>query len=244
MKRTKLLYSGDNWSLTLRELIASISIVAMFLVFGLIIYQKIDRNISDKNDIYRKAIGVTDESRMKYGIDTEIGYAFCSGELTSHTQITHPDIDGTYMSIEIQKQKYRTHYRRVNGKTHIYHSWDTIDTDYLNTDYVKWLGFDFSFKQISGLNYERVKMVETGYHMRNIYYGIPDKIDVSSFIKLTHDTVNQTIVMHRNVSVNELREMCLNGGILTKVLFWIGWIILTGLVVFVFYYADNNWLED
>ena len=28
------------------------------------------------------------------------------------------------------------------------------------------------------------------------------------------------------------------------VLFWIGWVILTGLLVFVFIYIDNHWLED
>lgn len=246
MKRVKMpqvIYSSDDgWTLTKRELIASISILVFFFVTGAMLYGIIDKKATDANDIYRKAITITDSQAMEYGVRTGIGNAFVGGELSSVDPIAYKGIE--YMSLKIVKQKYTTYVMRNGKNTYITHSWDTIDTSYNSCNYVNFLGIKLLYKNIDGLAYRGIETVKESSHIRYIYYGIPKAIKCSSFVSLNKDIVNQEIYFYENRDINNLREIYLNDGKVSKILFVIGWTILTGFVIFMFYRIDNNWLED
>lgn len=242
-KMPQVIYSSDDgWTITKRELIASISILVFFFVAGAMLYGILDKQANDANDIYRKAITITDSQNMKYGIETGIGNAFVGGELSSIDPVTYKGTE--YMSLKIVKQKYTKHIRKSGKNTIITHSWDTINTSYSSCNYVNFLGIKFLYKNIDGLVYREIETVKESYTIRYIYYGIPKAIKCSSFVSLNKDIVNKNIYFHENVDVNALRRICLNDGKVTKICFVIGWIVLTSFAVFMFYRIDNNWLED
>ena len=77
--------------------------------------------------------------------------------------------------------------------------------------------------------------------IRYVYYGAPTHATGTVYADLRDGMINNS-KFYENQTIGETIEH-----LETKwqlVLFWIGWIVLTGGVVFVFVYIDNRWLED
>ena len=68
--------------ITKREVIASITIIAVMMILGFVIAGKIDAYQIRKNSEYYKAIQITDPDQFRYCMDTSVGNAFVYGKLT------------------------------------------------------------------------------------------------------------------------------------------------------------------
>lgn len=65
-----------DFEITKREILASISIVAVLLFLGVLISGKISEYQMDKNEVYNKAVKIESTDLFQYGMDTNVGNAF------------------------------------------------------------------------------------------------------------------------------------------------------------------------
>ena len=84
----------DTFTITKREVIASISIIAVMLLIGFFISDKIYENQLDANEKYNKAAKIKTQETFEYGMRTNIGNAFVYGNLEAIDTVTYPEIGG------------------------------------------------------------------------------------------------------------------------------------------------------
>lgn len=237
--------------ITKREVIASISIIAIMIIVGILIGGKISEYEMDANEKYNKALKISDEELFKYAMDTNVGNAFVYGELKAIDPVTYPDIEGEYLALKKIKERYTEHTRTVTytdskGKTktrtETYWTWDVVDTEKKNSTKVNFLGVDFNASQfhLPGTNY--IKTIKESYYTRYKYYGYPSKSMATIFSYLSDGNIeNGQVPIYENKSIEETIDYLESSG--TLIIFWVGWILLIGVIVYGFYYLDNNWLN-
>ena len=124
-------FDFGDFEITKREILASISIIAVMILFGILISSKISEHQMDKNEIYNKAVKIESQEMFQYGMDTNVGNAFVYGDLKAVDTVTYPEIGGEYMYVERVKERYTMHTRQVahtrtvNGKSQTYYTTDT-----------------------------------------------------------------------------------------------------------------------
>ena len=88
-------FDFGDFIITKREIIASISIIAVMLLIGVLISGKISEHYIDKNEIYNKAVKIENDSELfQYRMNTNIGHAFVHGDLEAVATVGYPEIDG------------------------------------------------------------------------------------------------------------------------------------------------------
>lgn len=237
--------------ITKREIIASISIVAVMLIIGVIIQGNISEKIMDSSEKYNKAIKVEDEELFKYGMRTSVGNAFVYGELEVLDPVTYPEIGGEYSYIEKVKEEYTMHTRTVTytdskGKTktrtETYWTWDKVGSESLKSKKTKFLGVEFDYAQFLKLDSRHIDTIKESSRIRYKYYGSPVKATGTIFTTLKNNNIGIDNKLHENMSIEETYEYLQEGfGLLF--LFWFAWILLITGVVYGFYYLDNDWLN-
>lgn len=120
-------FDFGDFEITKREILASISIIAVMILFGILISSKISEYQMDKNEIYNKAVKIESQEMFQYGMDTNVGNAFVYGDLKAVDTVTYPEIGGEYMYVEKVKERYTMHTRTVtyttgSGKTRQTHT--------------------------------------------------------------------------------------------------------------------------
>lgn len=99
-----------NFEITKREIIASISIIAVMFLIGVLISSKISDWQINQNDKYNKAVKIESTDLFQYGMETNVGNAFVYGELKAVDTVTYPEIGGKYIYVKKVKEKYtQTH---------------------------------------------------------------------------------------------------------------------------------------
>lgn len=246
-------FNFDGFTITKREIIASISIIAVMLLIGVLISSKISEHQMDKNEVYNKAVKIEDDELFQYGMDTNVGNAFVYGDLEAVDTVTYPEIGGEYMYVEKIKERYTMHTRQVahtrtvNGKTQTYYTTETYWTwDYAGSEdktckEISFLGHTFSSNKINLPSEEYIDTIYESSHVRYKYYGVSTKHTGTIFTDLRDKTISDNTRFYKNMTIDETVERLESGGGL--IIFWIVWIILIGLCVFGFYYIDNRWLE-
>lgn len=246
-------FNFDGFTITKREIIASISIIAVMLLIGVLISSKISEHQMDKNEMYNKAVKIEDGELFQYGMDTNVGNAFVYGDLEAVDTVTYPEIGGEYMYVEKIKERYTMHTRQVahtrtvNGKTKTYYTTETYWTwDYAGSEdktckEISFLGHTFSSNKINLPSEEYIDTIYESSHVRYKYYGVNTKYTGTIFTDLRDKTISDNTRFYKNMTIDETVERLESGGGL--IIFWIVWIILIGLCVFGFYYIDNRWLE-
>lgn len=127
MRYDKKGFDFGDFKITKREILASIFIIAVMILFGILISSKISEHQMDKNEIYNKAVKIESQEMFQYGMDTNVGNAFVYGELKAVDTVTYPEIGGEYMYVEKVKERYTMHTRTVtyttgSGKTRQTHT--------------------------------------------------------------------------------------------------------------------------
>lgn len=111
-----------NFEITKREVLASISIIAVMILVGILISAKITERQMDRNEVYNKAVKIDSQEMFSYGMRTNVGNAFIYGTLQAVDPVSYPEIDGSYMYVEKIKKLYTMHTYTVahtdaNGNT-------------------------------------------------------------------------------------------------------------------------------
>ena len=238
-----------NFEITKREIVASISIIAVMFLIGVLISSKISDWQINQNDKYNKAAKIQSTDLFQYGMETNVGNAFVYGELKAVDTVTYPEIGGKYIYVKKVKEKYTRHTRRVahkSGKrtyytTETYWTWDYVGKESKKAKKINFCGIDFKSNKIVLPDDEYIDTVKESSRIRYKYYGVGTKYKGTIFTLLKDKTISDKSVFYNNRDISETVKHLESD--MPLILFRIGWILLTGLVVFGFYYLDNNWLE-
>lgn len=249
-------YNGfdfGDFTITKREIIASISIIAVMLIIGVLISNKISEHQMDKNEKYNKAAKIESTDLFQYGMNTNIGNAFVYGDLKAVDTVTYPEIGGKYMYVKKVKERYTmhtrtvTHTRTVNGQTQTYTTtetywtWDTVSSEDKKCNKVTFCGVTFDSKKFDIPSASYIKTIKESSNIRYQYYGTGIKFTGTIFTKLKDKTISNNTKFYKNMNIEEtVKYLHSSGG---EIIFWIFWILLIGVCVFGFFYIDNNWLE-
>ena len=131
MDRNERGFDFGDFEITRREIIASVSIIAVMLLIGVLISGKISEWQMDENEIYNKAVKIDSADLFRYGMDTNVGNAFVYGDMKAVDTVTYPEITGKYMYVKKVKEQYTkhtkkvAHTRTVNGKSQTYYTTET-----------------------------------------------------------------------------------------------------------------------
>ena len=97
----------NDIEITKREVIASISILAIMMIIGIIIGGKLNEYNQDQNAKYNKAFKISkDKDLFAYAMKTNVGNAFAEGEIKAVDTVSNEDIEGEYLIIKKIKEKH------------------------------------------------------------------------------------------------------------------------------------------
>ena len=246
-------FDFGDFEITKREILASISIIAVMILFGILISSKISEHQMDKNEVYNKAVKIESQEMFQYGMDTNVGNAFVYGDLKAVDTVTYPEIGGEYMYVEKVKERYTKHTRRVahtrtvNGKsktyytTETYWTWDRVGSEDMKCKEVSFCGVNFTSNKIDLPGTDYIDTIKKSSHVRCKYYGVGTEYKGTIFTDLRDKTISDNTNFYKNMSIEEAVKHLESGG--GEIIFWVFWIILIIFCVFGFYYLDNKWLE-
>lgn len=246
MKRS---WDFGDFEITLREIIASVSIVAVMLLIGFVIAGKIEAFQIDKNAEYNKAVHITDAEMFRYGMDTSLGNAFVYGNLQAVDPVTYPELGGAYMYVEKVKEQYTRHTRTVhhsNGKTswtttETYWTWDKIGSENIHSNNIRFLDMELPYGKIVIPQSEYMETIKESSKIRYKYYGCLQEYTGSIYTSLKDGTIADNSEFYEGTDIEGALKQKTSG--IGLVLFWTLWIALTAGSVFGFCYFDNRWLE-
>jgi len=244
----------DYLEITKREILASIAIVAIMIIIGVVIGGKINDAHNDKMAVYNKALKITNHDIFEYGMSTDVGNAFVKGTVEAIDTVTFPELNSKdkYMYVKKEREEYTMHTRIVtttdsNGHTHshteTYWTWDYAGEEHLQSTNVTFVGVKFPIDKFKMPSSEYIETIydDNDSDVRYVYYGITPKHKCIIFTNLKNNTINNTDYHYTSATIQELIDSYqTNVGI---VLFWIFWIILTAVLVAVFYHLKGDWLE-
>ena len=244
----KSFYFSD-FEITIREILASISIVAVMIMIGVLISSKISEHQMDENEIYNKAVKIENSDLFKYGMETNIGNAFVYGDLQAVDTVTYPEIGGEYMYIEKVEEKYTMHTRRVtttvNGKTRTrtetYWTWDVVGSEDKKCNEISFCGIVFDSGKFNIPGAEYVETVNDSPYVRYKYYATATNFKLTIFTDLRNNTISDDTKFYDDMTIDEAVENLESG--IKVVIFWFLWSVLIVVCVYGFYKLDNDWLE-
>lgn len=241
-------------NVTKREVLFSIVIICAMLIIGIIIAGNINDAVMEKQQEYITALQINnDKDLFEYGMRTNVGNAFVYGELKAVDTVTFDEIGGEYSYVKKVKEEYTRHTRTVtktrtvNGKTEtyteteVYWTWDEVDSWYKHSEKITFLDVEFDYGKIDFPYRSYIDTLDGCYHIRYVYYGAPTYSIGTIYTKLANGTIPESS-MHHNRTIEETLGSAMRDG--SVIGFWIGWVFLTGGVIYGFYYIDNRWLED
>ena len=248
----KYIYESYRFDITARELLFSVIIVILMLALGLFIGEKIASAGDDANQEYEQAAKIDGNKELfEYGMRTDVGHAFIQGTLKAVDPVKLPDIDGEWFFVRKTREEYTRHTRvvmRGSGKDRhaaieVYYTWDDVGhTDY-HCEKISFLDNEFNYDVIERPGIRHLTTKNESSEVRYVYEVCDAEHEGTLYAKLGNNTVSETTFL-KGKNLNEAVEAMYHRSIIWLVVFWIIWIILTGGVIFGFYYLDNEWIED
>ena len=244
----------NDFKITIREILFSVVIISIMLLFGFLISDKISDHLMNKYQEYNTAMQiVSDKELFEYAMCTNVGNAFVYGDLKAVDTVSYDEINGEYSYVEKIKEKYTKHYRTVtktktvNGKTktytkrEAYWTWDEVDSWSKHSKKIIFVGVEFDYGMIPFPTSSHIDTIKESSKIRYVYYGAPIESTGTLYAKLGDNTFSDSNFYHRS-TIDETIDRLESGAGL--VVFWVFWVILIIGAVIGFYYIDNNWLED
>lgn len=253
MSRDSYRENGFNFGyfeITKREILASISIISVMLLIGILISGKISEYQMDQNEIYNKAVKIESIDLFQYGMDTNVGNAFVYGDLVAVDTVTYPEIGGEYMYVKKVKEKYTMHTRtytttdsegRTQTHTETYWTWDRVGSEDIKCNKISFCEVIFASNKINIPDADYIETIKESSHIRYKYYGTDTKFTGTIFADLRDKTISNNTNFYNGLNIEETVHYLESGG--GVIIFWIFWTVLIVGCVFGFYYMDNKWLE-
>ncbi len=243
----------DGIEITKREVIASITIIALMVILGIFISNKIYEASIDEADQYNKAVKIDNDTELFiYGMRTNVGNALVYGKLTYDDVVTFEEIGGKYIYVTKITEEYTKHTEvktrtddegNTETYTETYYSWDEIDSEIKHSKRVKFCGeiFDYKvFKKVVNTSHIKTKYKKWDSDIRYVYYGYKGTKG-TSFCNLKNNTMDN-LNFYNNSTIEQTMNIVLSFDE-NIILFWICWVLLIGIVVYVFCALENKWLE-
>lgn len=259
--------------ITKREILMSIAIFLVMLGIAIGLTFMV-LNISQEHDeVYHKALQLEDEDAIEHAKNTGAGLAFVKVVLDSDNSVSHPNLIGEYLYIKEYVEKYTEHERVVTetdseGNTHTrvetYWQWDYYDSQVTQVDSVRLNNIEINSDELNFPS-KSLKLTDetctvshwgTSYIEKNDWFGprlrysytiVEKGGEYSSLVFFENGEMNaynsSKISLHDS-TVKELYESCLGRQKLWLILVWLGWALVTFLLIFGFYYLDNMWLNS
>lgn len=246
----QVIFGFADFEITKREIIGALIITCGMILTGIGISNGIADAVQNSNREYQQALKVDTQDMFEYGMATNVGNAFVYGELAAVDTVSFDDIPGSYLYVRRELEEYTMHTREVEHtdskgnkytETEIYYTWDTVSHKDKHANFITFLGVRFDYQKIVRPTAHYIDTVYKSSDFRYVYYGVDPKHTGTIYCRLADNTIPDHTTFHEDKNCEELLEsFCESPAV---VLFWIGWIILTGIIVFIFVYMENDWLE-
>ena len=235
--------------ITKREIIVSIAIVCVMLVFGLLIQQSIRTSITNQNKEYEHAIQIEDSDTFEYAMRTNIGNAFVYGKLVAVNPVVNDELGGEWMWIKKVEEKYTMHTRTVivkegkqtRTKIEHYWTWDRVGAKSWHSKNVNFLGKEFPYEIITNIGYGYIR-TDTYGDTRYRWYASKVEHEGTIYTKLVDGTITKA-EFHEGKTVKETFDSMVKSSTVYIVAFWIFWGLLTAVLCIIFYSFKNKWLN-
>ena len=235
--------------ITKREILASVAIVCVMFVLGLLIHQSIRTAVTNQNKEYELALQIEDSDTFKYAMQTNVGNAFVYGKLTAVDTVTNDELDGEWMWIEKVKERHTRHtqtYTVKVGKTtqtkvRVYWTWDRVGSETWHSKKINFLGVEFPYGMITDIGYGYIR-TDTHGNIRYKWYASKPEHEGTIYTKLLNGTIT-TASLYEKQTVKETFDSMVRSATIYIVLFWILWVALTAGLCIGFYALENRWLE-
>ena len=246
----EVIFDFVDFEITKREIIVSISILALMIIFGFSISEIIADRVEDKKRMYNQALQVDSKELFEYGMETNVGNAFVYGTLKAVDPVTFEEIGDNWLWIEKERQEYRKHEREVRHEdkdgnvyytTEDYWTWDTVYSEELHSERITFLGVEFDYIKIKKPYSKYIKSIYQSSKVRYEYWGTTPEHTGTIFTKLSDGTIEDGLHLYENQTIAEVLEEKNNSYAL--VIFWTLWIMFIIAAVGGFYYLDNSWLD-
>lgn len=242
-----------EFTITKREILLSIAIIAVLLALGLWISDGITESQMDRNMVYDQALRVDSTDIFEYGMRTNVGNAFVYGDLKAVDTVSFPEINGEYMTVRKIKERYTKHTRTVtktrtvNGKTQTYTeiktywTWDEVDRETLRNERITFLGVEFDRGKIEIPSMRYLDTIKESSKIRYQYYGTGTEFVGTIYTDLRDNTISDGSEFYENRTIDQtIEHLKVPVGTIG---FWIFWVFLMGGALYGFFYIDNHWLE-
>ena len=242
-----------EFTITKREILLSIAIIAVLLALGLWISDGITESQMDRNMVYDQALRVDETDIFEYGMRTNVGNAFVYGDLKAVDTVSFPEIDGEYMTVRKIKERYTKHTRTVtktrtvNGKTQTYTeietywTWDEIDRETLRNERITFLNVEFERGKIEIPGMRYLDTIKESSKIRYQYYGTGTEFVGTIYTDLRDNTISDGSAFYENRTIDQtIEHLKVPVGTIG---FWIFWVFFMGGALYGFFYIDNHWLE-
>lgn len=238
-----------RFEVTPREIIASVSIVAIMILFGMFIANRISDREIEKIEKYNKAVKITSKDMFAYGMETNVGNALAYGDLVAKDTVSYDELKDDYMYVKRVKERYTMHTRTVsqtiNGKTTVrtetYWTWDEVDSHSKKSKRLTFLDLEFDSSKFKIPSAKHIRTVNKSSNVRYVFYGTKARLKGTVFTSLKDNTISDKSTFHNNRNIQETMSDIESGSFIP--VFWIVWVILIIGIVAGFYYLDNKWLE-
>lgn len=235
--------------ITKREILASVTIVAVMMILGFVIAGRIDAYQIQKNPEYYSALQITDTEQFQYGMETSVGNAFVYGTLEAVDPVTYPEIGGEYLYAEKDEEHYNRHTRTVtttdseghkHTRTEVYWTWDHVGSESIHSNRISFLGIEMDYNKIQTPAARYIDTIKKSSRVRFKYYGTPVESVGTIYTDLRDGVISDESKFFDGSDIeNTIKRMTISW----TWIFWIGWIILTGATTCGFCYLENDWLN-
>lgn len=251
-----VLFEGEGWDLTLRELVFSVLIVGVMVLIGFFVSGFIEEKVNDSNLRYNQAVALLTNDQFKHALDTDVGYVFANGRLVADSPVKNEHLEGEYLSVYVEHQQYRKHTRRVaytvtdsKGRSHTkyrtetYWSWDTMSRSSSHSPTVTYCGVKFPYNKFgySWIGSDTTRH-STGWHARDEVTVVPKTFVASVFGEAKSKTLVGDGLTLAPISIEAYRKDLTTSHALS--IFWIIWCVVIVFALVGFYFIQNDWLED
>lgn len=231
----------------LREVLISIVIVCVMFGLALVSSDKLFSRQVDVINEYETSTKIDSSEEFKYAYETKLYNIMAKGTIKTLDPVTHDLIDGEYMHIVAEMQKYVMKTRlktykcgeKTCTKTETYWTWETKGRERLNATTVDFNGVTFERNKFSDILTTHVDTIKTDSKTRYRMYVVDKDIEVIIHAN-DHDGVYS--IKHEKEFDDVVKSVKFSYRFL-KALYWFVWIIFTGFVVYGFIELDNDWID-
>lgn len=241
--------------ITKREILVSVTILAIMIAFGVWISSPILSKSRNRYLDIASSVVVSDAEKFGYLKRTNAGNFIADGTLYVLDTIRVDGLPKPYSYVEKDKEEYRLHtetYTTTDSKGHVhthtrtYRSWDVVKTWKYKSKHGVFLGQEFGMDSVYRYRSKKdtIVKVKTGFFendTRFVYYTCPPSFNGIMVGNADNKAYNRPKFHEGIDSERYLKnaESNRNAGV---VVFWVLWIMLTTGLIVGFYALENKWL--